>query len=179
MEKVSALYSVSVRLLEFLIKGEIMKLFAGLVLVLASTQTFAATLALSGTVTDSCILNQVTPATYSTLDITGGQTVTVAQTDVTCNHGAGYKLRASSANGGLLVNSSSPNNSTAYTLKIYGTGTAGAKALTIAAQDLVNTGAIAAPVVNEMRNVEAVVTAVAAPWSGTYSDTVTITLTAL
>lgn len=146
---------------------------------LISTQATAATLSLSGTVASNCVLNQVTPTSYSTLNISAGQTVTVAQTDVTCNHNPGYKIRASSANNGLLVNGSAPNNSTSYTLKIFGTGTQNHIALTTSAQDLVNTGTLSAPVTNEMRNVEVTVSPVAVPWAGTYSDTVTITLTTL
>ena len=150
-----------------------------LAIALMSTQLQAATLSLSGTVASTCLLNQITPTSYSTLNITAGQTVTVAQTDVTCNHNLGYKLRASSANNGSLVNGSAPNNSTSYTLKIFGTGTLNHLSLTTTPQDVVNTGALAAPVNNELRNIEVTVTPVPVPWSGTYSDTVTVTLTTL
>lgn len=157
----------------------LLSLLLNLLLGLFSITTNAATLSLSGTITDTCVLNQVTPTSYSSLNISAGQTVTVAQTDVTCNHNAGYKLRASSANNGVLVNSSSPANSTAYTMKIYGTGTAGHVSLTTSAQDLVNTGTLSAPITNSMQNIEVTVTAATTPWAGTYSDTVTITLTTL
>lgn len=143
------------------------------------TYANAATLTLSGTVASNCVLNQVTPTSYTTLNIAAGETVTVAQTDVTCNHAPGFKLRASSANNGVLTNGSAPNNTTPYTMKIFGTGTLNHIALTTAPQDLVNTGTLAAPVTNEMRNIEVTVTAAATPWAGTYSDTVTITLTTL
>ncbi|MGZ3775380.1 MAG: hypothetical protein ACXVCY_14480 [Pseudobdellovibrionaceae bacterium] len=139
----------------------------------------AATLNISGSITDNCVLNQVTPASYSTLNISAGGTAVVAQTDVTCNHQLGYKLRASSANGGKLVNASAPANETSYTMKIYGVGTQNAQSLTTSPLDLVNTGALTAPVTNELRNIEVNVTAVTVPWSGTYSDTVTITLSTL
>ena len=154
-------------------------LLTGLLAIIALSQAQAATLSLSGTVASNCVLNQVTPTSYSTLNISAGQTVVVAQTDVTCNHNPGYKLRASSANNGLLVNGTAPNNSTAYTMKIFGTGTLNHISLTTAPQDLVNTGTLSSPITNDMRNIEVTVTAVSVPWAGTYSDTVTITLTTL
>lgn len=156
-----------------------MKKFLSIIALMSAMPAFSATLNLSGTIASSCVLNSVTPASYSTLNIAAGQTVVVGQTNVSCNSGAGYKLRASSLNNGRLVNSSSPNNSTLYTMKIFGAGTLNHVSLTTTAADLVNTGALTAPVTNELRNVEVVVTPVPVAWAGTYSDTVTVTLTAL
>jgi hypothetical protein len=147
-------------------------------LMLLSTQGGAATLNLTGSIADSCVLNSVV-SNGNTLNIASGGTITVAQTSVSCNHKLGYKLRASSANNGVLINGSSPANNTAYSLKVFGTGTLNSVNLTTSPADVVNTGPLVSPEVSDLRQVDVTVTPVAVPWSGTYTDTVTITLTPL
>jgi hypothetical protein len=137
----------------------------------------SATLNLSGTITANCVLNSIDSVAYTVphLDTTT-QTVVVAKTNITCNSAPGFKLTASSANNGVLVNTSSPGNNAAYKLKIYGTGTNGSLSLATP-QDLVLSGALAAPLVNELRDIEIAADPAAVKWAGTYTDTVTITLT--
>jgi spore coat protein U-like protein len=140
----------------------------------------AATLDLSGEIAVSCTLDSVSGnASASTLPIVaGGSDIDVGSATVSCNNGNGYKLDATSESGGFLVNDSAPNNQTAYTIEILGTGSQGAQQLTSSTK-LLEVSPLSTPVSSDARTVRVDVTAVAVPHAGTYSDTVTITLTVL
>jgi hypothetical protein len=152
----------------------------GLSLLMAQVGS-TATLNISGEITNVCTLDSVTPSgSATTLPIVaGGNDIVVGTTSVTCNNGAGYDIDASSANNGLLVNDTSPNNTTAYNFEITGTGSQGEISLTTSDQNVVSHTSLAAPITSDSRNIEVDVTAVSIAYAGTYEDTITITLTAL
>lgn len=165
------------------------KLLFGLAVTLATTslltQANAATLLLRGEIADNCVLNSVDttsfPGASTTLPIVAGtNSVSVANANVTCNSLDGYMLEATSGNGNSrLVNTTTPTSYTEYEIEVAGTGSAGFQALSSSATLLKQT-TLAAPVVGENSLINVRVYPIATPAaSGTYEDTVTLTLTAL
>ena len=148
-------------------------------IVLSYSNLYSASLNISGTISVKCTLNSVTTNTNTNqLPIAVGGTVIIATSSVSCNNKAGYTLLAASANSGLLVNASLPTNTIAYTLAMSGTGSAGSQSL-FSQKIIVSHSLLVAPLVNDSRDISITVTPVTVPWSGVYSDTITITMSIL
>lgn len=127
------------------------------------------TLVLTGVVPSTFNLTVTPNATASALDITGGEVnKLVAVVNETSNNNAGYKIQFSSANNGLLKNGTI--DSVTYQLS-YNGGTAVTPTLVAAT---VKTSNAAAFGVNN--NVNITFPAKPNALNGTYTDTVTVTI---
>jgi len=102
----------------------------------------------------------------------GGSNQSVANVTETANNAGGYKIQASSVNNGLLKNGSI--DSLAYTLK-YGAGSP--VSLTTSAQTVYTSPTLSSAVTN-IQNVKVSHTAKPTALAGTFSDTVTLSISA-
>ncbi|MBF0360886.1 MAG: fimbrial protein [Oligoflexia bacterium] len=143
-----------------------------------TTSIYAAstgTLNLSGTVAAICniTINAVTEATQ--LNITGGESARkVASVDEQSNSITGYKIFMSSANGGELRNTSDATKKTTYTVS-YNNGTT--QAPTTTPVEVKNKSALTG-LTTETSDVKVSVVAFPNAPSGTYTDTITLSIQA-
>lgn len=144
-----------------------------------SSAVFAAsngTLTLSGTVLPvNSIVITPNGTNNTTLNITGGATnVNVASVQETSNDPLGYKITLQSVNAGFLALTTDATKKTAYQISYNG----GAAITTTAIAQTVKTSALLTQQTVATSAVTVNVTALPNALSGTYSDTVTISIVA-
>ena len=142
-----------------------------------SISVFAATngtLALSGSVAkSSSIVITPTGTANTSLDILAGQSnVKVGSAAETSNDLSGYTISISSPTGGFLQNSGDVTKKTAYTISYNGGGPV---TPTVGGVSVKNVSSLAGLVTNNS-DININVTAFATAPSGTYSDTLTVTI---
>jgi hypothetical protein len=134
------------------------------------------TLNLSGTVTPNFALVVTAAANNDNVNldiVNGANAKLVGSVNEQSNNATGYKIQASSQNNGFLKNGSV--QSVSYQLK-YGNGSA--QSLTTTAQTVFTSAALTSPA-NNNQNVAVTFTGLGAnAMAGTFSDTVTFTISA-
>ncbi len=149
------------------------------------TEAKAATLLLRGQIASNCVLDSVDTAPFAGANlnlpiIAGTPSMGIANANVSCNSNDGYRIDATSANGqSRLANTTTPTSYAEYELEVAGAGSMGFQALGGTPTTLKQT-TLSAPVVGQASAINVRVYPIATPAvSGTYEDTVTLTLTAL
>ena len=136
--------------------------------------TDSGTLNLSGSVEEICDINVTALPKASTLDIVAGETDTkVADVSETSNKLTGYKIFMKSANASKLVHSADASKFSSYTLKYDG---GSAVTLTNSDQEVKNVSSLSG-LATDTSEVSISFAGNANAAAGTYSDTVTITMT--
>lgn len=142
-------------------------------LLFVSSSVFAAnsaSLALKGTVVDSCSVSLVETADTSSLDIINGEVgVKVATVTEICNRAAGYQILLSSTNGSKLMMGT---NAIPYTIAYFNTTYKTITSVPIMMKNVASLTAKTTATSDVLINI----TAHPDVLSGVYTDTITITI---